>query len=56
MQIIAWIIMTLVVIQILLTPLMFGKDRGVYDYKYWLSIFFEACLLIPLCLRVLNII
>jgi len=56
MKLIAVIVIVLIIFNITVMPLIFGREREPYGYASWISAVLEACLLIPLCLRVLNII
>lgn len=54
MKTLAIIILVLSALNVLLVPLFFGKSRGVYGYKNFTAYLLEFCMLLPICLYVIN--
>lgn len=55
-KILAIITLALYALTILLTPLLFGQARKPYSYETWMWSLLGAALIVPLALRVLEII
>lgn len=53
---IAVAVIVLVTIEVVATPLAFGKSRGVWGYSHFVKALLEAAMLIPLSLRVIGVI
>ena len=54
MKIIAWFVLMLSGLNTLLVPLLFGKDRGKYDYKTFIANVFSFIVCGLLAARVLG--
>jgi len=54
----AWVVMVTIVLKLLITPYYAGqkKEKGHFDISDIIATIVEATILVPLCLRVLEII